>query len=282
MLVDATALDGGTFSLRDLDDLTVGAAGVRRRLQLPGARGWVRRLAAPAWRSGTTGGSRNAAVRASHVAFVVALASHPLVDWLTPYPHLLATENKLRQAAHARRLGIRTPRTAVVSDPREIPAEMGDVVVAKPLGPGHFIGDDGLARVVWAAELARDDPRLAALAGAPFVLQERLRARRHLRVVTCRAQAWTCELDADALPLDWRRDDDAHHSFRPACEPVVESQALALARDLGVGYASQDWIDDGTHTAAFIDLNPAGQWLFLPEPVSTQVSEAIAAHLTSP
>lgn len=242
----------------------------------------MRRLSAPGWRAGTTGGSRDAAVRAAHVALVVALASHPLVDWLTPYPRLFATENKLRQAAHARRLGIRTPRTAVVSDRHEIPVELGDPIVAKPLGPGQFIRGDGDARVVWAAELARDDPRLAALAGAPFLLQERLRARRHLRIVTCGARAWSCALDADEVSLDWRRDDDAHDSFVPNRNPVVESQALALARDLGLGYSSQDWIDDGTDTAAFIDLNPAGQWLFLPAPVCAEVSEAIAAHLARP
>ena len=242
----------------------------------------MRRLSAPGWRAGTTGGSRDAAVRAAHVALVVALASHPLVDWLTPYPRLFATENKLRQAAHARRLGIRTPRTAVVSDRHEIPVELGDPIVAKPLGPGQFIRGDGDARVFSSAELARDDPRLAALAGAPFLLQERLRARRHLRIVTCGARAWSCALDADEVSLDWRRDDDAHDSFVPNRNPVVESQALALARDLGLGYSSQDWIDDGTDTAAFIDLNPAGQWLFLPAPVCAEVSEAIAAHLARP
>ena len=280
--MDASELDGGAFALRDLDELEVGTGSGREHLGLAGARGWVRRLSAPGWRVGTAGGSRDAAIRAAHVALVAALASHPLVDWLTPYPRLFATENKLRQAAHAQRLGIRTPRTAVVSDRHEIPVELGDPVVVKPLGPGHFIRGDGDARVVWAAELARDDPRLAALAGAPFLLQERLRAQRHLRIVTCGDQSWSCALDADDVSFDWRRDDDAHHSFVPSRDPVVESQALALARDLGLGYSSQDWIDDGTDTAAFLDLNPAGQWLFLPAPVSVEVSEAIAAHLARP
>ena len=270
------------FALRDLDQLDIESDGVRRELRLSGSRGWVRRLAAPDWRSGAMGGSRDAAVRAAYIGVVVGLASHPLIDWLTPYPRLLASENKLRQAAHARRLGIRTPLTAVVSDPREIPLELGEVLVAKPLGPGHFTDGEGQHRVVWATELARGDPRLAAVSGAPFLLQQRLRARRHLRVVTCGEQAWSCMLDADALPLDWRRDDDAHHSFRPTQEPIVESQALALARDLGLGYSSQDWIDDGGDRAAFVDLNPAGQWLFLPEPVNSQVAEAIAEHLVSP
>ncbi len=282
MFVDATELDGGNFALTGLDELRVGAGASEQRISLPGARGWVRRLSAPSWRPGTVGGSREGAVRASYISLVAALASHPLVDWLTPYPRLLGAENKLRQAAHARRIGIRTPITAVVSHPSEIPAEMGGSVVAKPLGPGHFTRSDGEARVVWAVALGRDDPRLEALSGAPFLLQEKLKARRHLRVVTCGAQAWSCVLDAYGLALDWRHDEVAHHSFQPARQPGVETQALAIAQEFGLGYSSQDWVDDGGPAPAFIDLNPAGQWLFLPKPVSARVTEAIAAHLAGP
>jgi hypothetical protein len=279
MLVNASSLDGGFFSLEGLDHLTVGTEAERRRLALSGARGWVRRLAAPGWRPGVVAGSRSAAERTAFFALTVALASHPAVQWLTPYACLVAIENKVRQGAYARRLGIRTPRTVVVSDPLEIPARLGNIVVAKPLGPGHFIDEDGEAQVIWATAIARDDPRLAALGGAPFMIQERLRARRHLRVVTCGRHTWTCELGADALPLDWRSDEDAHGGFVPTREPAVEAWALSLASELGVGYSSQDWIDDGEDDPAFIDLNPAGQWLFLPEPVSSHVTEAIAAHL---
>ena len=77
------------------------------------------------------------------------------------------------------------------------------------------------------------------------MIQERLRARRHLRVMTCGRHTWTCELGADALPLDWRSDEDAHGGFVPTREPAVEAWALSLASELGVGYSSQDWIDDG-------------------------------------
>jgi hypothetical protein len=279
VLVDAAALDGGSFAFEELRRLRVGSGAGRRQLDLSGARGWVRRLAPPAWRPATRAGSQEAAVRASLMSLVVALASQPSVRWLTAYPRLVTAENKLRQGAHAAALGIRVPHTAVVSNPTDIPAELGEELVVKPLGPGHFTAEDGEERVVWAQAMRRDDPRLTALGGAPFLLQQRIVARRHLRVVTCGGQAFSCQLDAAGLPLDWRADVAAHHSFTAAREPQLEARALALAADLGLGYSSQDWLDDGAAEPAFIDLNPAGQWLFLPEPVSSQVSAAIAAHL---
>ena len=60
----------------------------------------------------------------------------------------------------------------------------------------------------------------------------------------------------------------------------VGEQAVALARALGVGYSSQDWLVRG-EDRLFIDLNPGGQWLFLPDAVAQPVTEAIAGFLCS-
>jgi hypothetical protein len=119
------------------------------------------------------------------------------------------------------------------------------------------------------------------LGPAPFLIQERLFAERHLRVVTVGDRVWVCELRADKLPVDWRKDADAHHQFVPTRDERVERSATALAAAAQLGYSSQDWIvQDGE--PFFVDLNPAGQWLFLPEPVASEVSAQIARWLTTP
>lgn len=103
-------------------------------------------------------------------------------------------------------------------------------------------------------------------------------ADRHLRVVTVKDRAWAFELDAAGVELDWRLTEEAHHSFVAAQEPEVARQALALAAKRKVGYSSQDWIVAGGEVY-FVDLNPAGQWLFLPESDVTEITESIAAWL---
>jgi hypothetical protein len=277
VVLDAASLEEDEFLL-DGNRLALHKADGLQEIALSGARGWVRRLSPPGWRTGVIAGSREAAVRSSWIALTVGLASHPEVNWLTAYPRLIGAENKLRQAIQAARLGIRVPRTVVANDPQAIPADLGNELVVKPLGVGHFVKSDGEAQVLWAQTLERDDERLVALAGAPFLVQEQIPAQRHLRVVTLQERAWCCALQADRLPVDWRRDDAAHHSFELSSDGEVEQAALRLAHDMGLGYSSQDWIDTG-NGAVFIDLNPAGQWLFLPEPVSGAVAGAIAEHL---
>jgi hypothetical protein len=209
---------------------------------------------------------------------MVAISGDSSVRWLTPLERLFLCENKLLQERVALELGINTPRTAIASDRSLIPSELGDDLVVKPLGAGHYAGDDATEQIVWTRRLARAANELDLLAGAPFLLQTRLAAERHLRVVTVRDQAWVHELDAADVDLDWRVTEEAHHAFVAVNEPDVARQALALAERVSIGYSSQDWIVAGGD-ASFIDLNPAGQWLFLPEPSVSEITGSIAAWL---
>ena len=94
-------------------------------------------------------------------------------------------------------------------------------------------------------------------------------------------RAWTCELQADGRPLDWRQDADAHTAWTVSDDRPVAQLALGVAAGLQLGYSCQDWIVDRCGTAWLVDVNPAGQWLFLPEPVAAAVSGAIAEWLAS-
>jgi hypothetical protein len=275
VLIDTYVLEAENFVLHGRQ-LTVADRTVPLE---PSTRGWIRRLAPPHWRRGLTSGSRESAVRSAWLRLVVTIAEDADIGWLSRYQQLVATESKLLQARHARRLGITVPATVIAKRLADIPAAFGNRLVVKPLGAGHFTQPDGEAMVVLARELDRSDPRFEALGGAPFIVQQAVRARRHLRVVTVGDQVWVCGLDASGLPLDWRDSAEAHHAFQPVDVSGVRREALALAEALQVGYSSQDWIDTG-HEVVFVDLNPAGQWLFLPDPVRGQVAAAIAAFLS--
>lgn len=259
--------------------MVAGEAGERDRVRLDGSlRGWIRRLAPPLWRTPVTSGSEAWAVRSAWTSLLIAIASDPSVLWLTSLNRLFFAENKLLQVRAARQLGIAAPATAVVASASDIPDALGSPLVVKPLGPSHFTDDERGEQVLWSQPIERSAPQLAHLGGAPFILQQHLRADRHLRVVTVRERVWVCALDATGLPLDWRRNEEAHRAFEVSDDPDVAEAAKRIAEALGVGYSSQDWIlsDGRPH---FIELNPAGQWLFLPEPAASGVTAEIAAWL---
>lgn len=253
----------------------------KRSVQLEaGCRGWVRRLSPPAWETGTILGSHDAAVKASWLSVVAAILRHPNVEWLSPFDSMNAAENKLTQGIAASRLGIRFPRTLVSNDPANLQG-MSPPLVAKPLGPGHYRSDEGDWLTLFTERFDSSDPSQRDLmADTPFLIQEQIDAQAHLRIVTVHDQAWIFRLDAEGLPLDWRQEQRAHHSWERVSNPAASADALRLSASLGLGYTSQDWCEtEGGRV--FLDLNPAGQWLFLPDVDAGRITHAIAMWLAS-
>lgn len=280
VVADAASLPFVLDRLSPAECTVFDLAGEPSRLvpDMPG-RGWIRRLAPAGWDTNVALGSQAAARLASRMTALAALLRQDATEWLCGVDALFAAENKIVQYRAAHTLGLRIPDTLIGGDPGVLAAELGEPFVIKPLGPGNFTGGDGQEQIihtqaVTAAQLAGVD-----LLDAPFLAQQMLTARTHLRIVTVAGRAWTAELDADGLPLDWRQVTRAHHSFTPTTRwQTVERDAIRLARHLHTAFTCQDWIIDDTGPA-FLDLNPGGQWLFLPDSLTTQIADHLAAWL---
>ncbi|MEH0483498.1 hypothetical protein QBA94_43430 [Streptomyces scabiei] len=167
--------------------------------QIP-SRGWIRRLAPAGWDSGVTLGSKRAAGLASRMTALAAVVRQPGTRWLCDVDALFAAENKIVQYRAADVLGLRVPATLVGGDPAALAAELGEPFVIKPLGPGNFTADDGGERVIHTRAVTAAQLAGADLLDAPFLAQQVLTARTHLRIVTVADRVWTAELDADGLP----------------------------------------------------------------------------------
>lgn len=277
IVLDAATLESALARMTPEQIVVRSAEG--RLFALPDSqtRGWIRRLAPAGWDQGVPLGSHRAAVLASRITLLAAILREPCVSWLTPVDRLYAAENKMVQYRAASAAGFRVPATMIALDLEELAGTLGEPFVLKPLGPGNFEAHDR-QHVVYVKPQYAADLDGVDLTSAPFLAQSLIVARRHLRVVTVRDEAWVAELAAADLPLDWRSHPPAHSAFQAGKRPEVQAAAIRLAADLGVGYSAQDWVmdDDGP---VFLDLNPGGQWLFLPEEVSGPATRVLADWL---
>lgn len=238
--------------------------------------GWLRRLAPAGWAEAMSAPGAEGASRAAAMSALAALARDERFSWLTPLDRLGGAENKPYQYRRAAAAGVPVPSWIVTTDPDAIPRDGN--WVTKPLGPGSFIDGDGNGWIVPTTVADLSEPEI--ITRVPFILQRQVNATIHARIVTVGQQAWSATLLADELPLDWRLSPAGHHGFTTTPVPEnVRELALVASRAVGVGYSAQDWIQDEDGDWWFIDLNPAGQWLFLPEAVATPVTVAIARHI---
>jgi hypothetical protein len=160
-------------------------------------RGWLRRLAPEDWDLNTVMGSQRAAVMASRLNLLGAVIRDPSVRWLTEVDALFAAENKIVQLRTATAMGLRTPATAISNDVTRL-SDLGESMVVKPLGPGHYLDADGQMQVVHATLTTADRLVGVDLSDAPFLAQERIEVRRPRQVplqpgafVDCRVGAQT-------------------------------------------------------------------------------------------
>lgn len=269
---DTLANVGYSFSPRGL---VVGGVSIADK-----GRAWLRRVAPRRWTTGDRVGSVPDVSFRARVRLIASIARYGHREWITPLDVLQRAEDRIHQLAIASKLGVAIPPTIVSSDPAEIRRTLGSDTVIKALGSGAFVNAEGQPQAVYTTPLTTELLESGDFGAAPFVAQARIDAHSHLRVVTAGTVVRTAALDADDWPLDWRMADDAHRSWRRHHSPEVEAQAVSLAAELGVGFSSQDWLVPVAGPPVFIDLNPAGQWMFLPADVAEPITQQIVNFLS--
>jgi glutathione synthase/RimK-type ligase-like ATP-grasp enzyme len=295
-LLDALARRGAEVVVLDLADLprhgrlalSYGAAGGRRELRLDGRPPidaaavtgvWWRRPQAFAAAPGLHPDDAAFAIRQTNEAVMGLFASLAPHARLVNHPWRDAVGvHKTYQLAAGERAGLRVPATVVTSDPAEARSfleargEGGAVHKAVHATPADW-------RVTRRVS-ARDLDRLEALRLSPVIFQEHVPGV-DVRVTAVGDELFAAEIDARATssPDDFRAAfDDCR--VAPCALPDAEASGLrALLRELGLLYAAVDFRrrDDGAWF--FLEVNPAGQWLFVEVLTGQPITEALAALL---
>jgi glutathione synthase/RimK-type ligase-like ATP-grasp enzyme len=131
-------------------------------------------------------------------------------------------------------------------------------------------------RLVEEADLARID----AVALAPVVFQQYVPGV-DLRVTVVAEQVFTVEIDARSTryPVDMRMV-LGESEVRPVELPHdVQDRLLALMARLGLRYGAIDLRRDAAGRHHFLEVNPAGQWLFAEDRSGLAITDAVAALL---
>ena len=196
--------------------------------------------------------------------------NRPSAAWLA--------KRKVLQMAEATRVGLRTPATLVTNDPAQVLRfrEQYPKVVYKTMGETSH--QNTATRLLTVDDLGRLD----MLVGCPAIFQEFIEAQFDLRVTIIGDRVFTIRIDSQsgASPLDWRFDHSvAFENVR--LDPQVERDLLLLIRQLGLTYGAIDLRQTPEGEHVFLEVNPAGQYLFAELLTGTQISEAMADELLS-
>ncbi len=191
--------------------------------------------------------------------WVNPLASHPRADF------------KPVQLEAAMRAGLTVPRTLISNDPpriRRFLEELRGRAVFKPFQTSQWEAEDLTAILLTSEVTAEDLPGNETLRLTPGIFQERIDKAYELRVTLMGAHAVTARLlsqESAETRLDWRLP-GAEVRIEPDRLPrEVERACRRLLRSLGIVFGCLDFIVTSEGEHVFLEVNPAGQFLWIEE-----------------
>ena len=195
----------------------------------------------------------------------------PDAFWLNPLASRARSELKPVQLREAVRAGLTIPPTLMSNDPERIRRfldEFPDRTIYKPFHPAQWETGDQVALLLTNEVTAADLPEDAVLRLTPGIFQARVEKAHELRVTVMGTHVVTARLlsqELAATRLDWRAA-GAQLRVEPGRLPLgIERACRQVMRALGIYFGCFDFIvtPEGEHV--FLEVNPAGQFLWVEE-----------------
>jgi glutathione synthase/RimK-type ligase-like ATP-grasp enzyme len=207
-----------------------------------------------------------------------------LIDapWMNPPHRDEVAGRKAHQLRVASDVGLRVPRTLITSDPDRardfINAEGLGRTVFKTFSATHAVWRE--TRLVHEGELESLD----AVRVAPVIFQELIPAEADLRITVVGDRIFPAAIDARGTDyeVDFRMSLGQARTAASELPEDVADRLRALMRRLGLVYGAIDMrrTPDGDHV--FLEVNTAGEFLFVEERTEQPISRAIADWLADP
>jgi len=200
--------------------------------------------------------------------------------WVNPPSKDRDAHTKPYQLAMARRVGLSTPKTLVTNDPQAAAAFIEELTPERTVYK-VFTSDS----VCWreTRRLRRDElGYLGQLRLAPAIFQEQVDGMLDVRVTVVGSCVFAASIDASrtSYPQDYRIDLE-HADVRAHRLPEeTADRLLQVCRELALVYAAADFRVTPSGEYVFLELNPAGQWLFIEQSTGLPIGAALADLLS--
>ncbi|WP_406002751.1 MvdC/MvdD family ATP grasp protein [Streptomyces sp. NBC_00829] len=199
--------------------------------------------------------------------------------WVNPPALDGIAHHKPYQWEVARRTGLTLPRTLVTNHPEKARRFIRETGVGRTVFKAFIASADAWreTRLVRAEDLAVLD----SVRYAPVIFQEFVPGT-DLRVTIVGERVFAAEIDASetSYPVDMRMAVNEAR-VRPVVLPSeLTGRLLRLMRSLSLVYGAVDLRRRPSGEYVFLEVNPAGQWLFVEERTQLPITAEVAALLT--
>ena len=202
--------------------------------------------------------------------------------WINPRESDLMARNKPYQLNLAQEIGFKIPNGIISNNSKKIlkKVEGFDRFIYKPLSY-YILPPD---QVLYSSVMSKEEvvEKRKNIEQAPCIFQQYLEKDFELRITIVGEKIFAVKIHSQKnkkTEFDWRKD-QLHVEYELFELPKkISRKLLELHRAFGLFYGAYDFIVDRIGNYHFLEVNPAGQWLWMEEILHLNISEQLAKAL---
>jgi glutathione synthase/RimK-type ligase-like ATP-grasp enzyme len=202
---------------------------------------------------------------------------------VNPYYATVQAERKLLQLLRAKEAGLAVPKTIVTNRTKialDFLATCPQAII-KPISHGFLQGREGPYSIYTNPIDGTQLDVTHDLFEAPVLLQEKIVSSREIRVTIVGERVFSVAIDKDsAEEIDWRRPETRKRYSLCSLPYALERSLIELNDRLELQYSAMDLIEQGENVYRFLEVNHAGEWMWLESELGIKISDQIIQLLT--
>ena len=206
--------------------------------------------------------------------------------WMNPIQQSSLADNKYFQFQIAKSVGFDIPEMISSNDKTKLSQFSNDDETAlKFMTQDIFKMDDNSFCGIYVNKIVSSDlEKFEDIGENPVTLQRYIEKDFEVRHTYVERQHFSCKIESQKsgrANIDWRRYDIAHTPHQKIIPPkeIVEKIEVLMDR-LGLTYGAFDFIVDKEGKWWYLEVNSAGQWLWIEDLLDMRISASIARTLS--
>ncbi|MBD9599277.1 hypothetical protein IB252_05420 [Pseudomonas sp. PDM10] len=211
---------------------------------------------------------------------LAVLAALPNVRWYNPYKKNETADCKFRQLEVATEVGLSVPKTIatnVYEDAINFIKQNNSKTIFK-----SFAGNEDFWQPTRPYKDTYENHLKDSIGFCPIILQEYIDGAYDYRIIVIDDQIFPVRfcLKNSRYPYDVRID-IKNKAESATLNDELRTKILAFMKNYGIRYGAFDFREDLQGDLYFLEVNPAGQFLYLDHLAGTTIARAMAAALSS-
>lgn len=208
--------------------------------------------------------------------------------WFNHVRYATLADNKYYQLTVSKKVGLKCPKfitSNVLTDIKAFLKEQPDSVV-KFMSQDMYYAENGEVLGLYVNKInATDLEKFSSENENPITVQQYINKKYEVRYTVVGDKHYACAIESqesERAKIDWRRYDvpNTPHREIKICE-VIKDKVSALMLEMNLQYGALDFIVDENDDWWFLEINSAGQWLWIEDLTGIDISGSIAKWLTT-